>query len=105
MHTLLGLQYRPTFFINIYNRLRSLDFSDKPHQDPNQPQYSLQSIDEKATKLLEETVPISEQSLNSDYAPLTMNSTILNSAANTDSDSTFSFTNLNELNIEINSFI
>lgn len=28
MQTLFGFQYRPSFFINIYNRLRSLDFSD-----------------------------------------------------------------------------
>jgi hypothetical protein len=27
---MLGLEYRPTFWINIYNRLRHLDFSDLP---------------------------------------------------------------------------
>ena len=28
LQTLLGLEYRPTFWINIYNRLRNLDFPD-----------------------------------------------------------------------------
>ena len=27
---MLGMEYRPTFWINIYNRLRHLDFSDLP---------------------------------------------------------------------------
>jgi len=30
IQTLLGLEYRPAFWINIYNRLRLLDFSDLP---------------------------------------------------------------------------
>ena len=30
IQTLLGIQYRPSFYTNIYNRLRSLDFSDLP---------------------------------------------------------------------------
>lgn len=29
VQTLLGLEYRPTFWINIYNRLRNLDFSEE----------------------------------------------------------------------------
>ena len=34
VQTLLGLQFRPTFFINIYNKLRSLDFSDEIQECP-----------------------------------------------------------------------
>eukprot|EP00356_Strombidium_inclinatum_P009317 CAMPEP_0170494852 /NCGR_PEP_ID=MMETSP0208-20121228/14873_1 /TAXON_ID=197538 /ORGANISM="Strombidium inclinatum, Strain S3" /LENGTH=135 /DNA_ID=CAMNT_0010770959 /DNA_START=1642 /DNA_END=2049 /DNA_ORIENTATION=+ len=30
LQTFFGLQYRPTFWINIYNRLRHLDYSDLP---------------------------------------------------------------------------
>jgi hypothetical protein len=29
IQTMMGLEYRPGFFINIYNRLRSLEYSDK----------------------------------------------------------------------------
>jgi len=29
IQTLLGVEYRPQFYINIYNRLRNLEFSDK----------------------------------------------------------------------------
>jgi hypothetical protein len=28
LHTILGLEFRPTFWINIYNRLRSLNFKE-----------------------------------------------------------------------------
>ena len=30
IQTTMGMEYRPTFWINIYNRLRHLDFSDLP---------------------------------------------------------------------------
>ena len=29
-YVLLGLEYRPTFWVNIYNRVRLLDFNDEP---------------------------------------------------------------------------
>jgi len=29
IQTLLGVEYRPQFYINTYNRLRNLEFSDK----------------------------------------------------------------------------
>ena len=93
MQTLLGLQYRPTFFINIYNRLRALDFSDgSSHQESQAlPQFARDQ---------DEVSAIHKMALLSEYPPRDNEGD-----ADNEDDSTFSFTDLDDLNKEINSFL
>ena len=102
MHTLLGLQYRPTFFINIYNRLRSLDFSDETRSTSSRLN---QRIKGKATGVGVESSLLTGGFIQNECAARDQNATAISvEKSDNDDDSTFSFTDLNELNNEINHF-
>lgn len=87
---MFGFQYRPSFFINIYNRLQSLDFSDE---------YSYEET-KNISREIDELSAINKMALISECPPRNNEDGIDN-----DDDSEFSFTDIDDINKEINSFL